>query len=257
MKKTIYYSTIPKILVLLSTGYATLMMLHWPIGFTFFTQLSNLYCAAAAGCQLLILLKKNKESRSAGFSACGYREHPFGEAIDRPLPYRRILYIWKYTAVVSILLTFLVYLCILAPMMPGGILHAYTQDHCASLCMHILTPSFMLIDFFLNDSDYDWSTVRSFIGLVPPFCYLIFLLLLGQCGFRWGGDMMAPYLFLNYGAPAGWFGYMPETAGYTSLGIGVFYLVILLILLVWLLGALILRIAVFFQHRKTTVRHRL
>ena len=32
--------------ILLSTLYAVLMMLHWPIGFTFFTLLSNLFAAA-------------------------------------------------------------------------------------------------------------------------------------------------------------------------------------------------------------------
>ena len=224
VKKASIYNKILKILILFSTGYATLMMLHWPLGFTFFTQLSNLYSAACIGCQLLIL-KNNKET-------CGQ-------------PYRRIIYIWKYTAVVSILLTFLVYLCFLAPMMPGGFIAAYTQDHCASLCMHILTPALMLIDFLLNDRDYDWSTVHASIALIPPLGYLLFLLVLGQCGLRWGVNMMAPYPFLNYGAPAGWFGYMPETAGYTSLGIGVFYLLILLFLLIWILGTFILRIAVF------------
>ena len=35
-----------KISVLISTAYAVIMLLHWPIGFTFFTQLSNIYAAA-------------------------------------------------------------------------------------------------------------------------------------------------------------------------------------------------------------------
>ena len=38
--------SILRILVLCSVGYAVLRMLHWPIGFTFFTQLSNLYAAS-------------------------------------------------------------------------------------------------------------------------------------------------------------------------------------------------------------------
>ena len=51
--------------------------------------------------------------------------------------------------------------------------------------------------------------------------------------------MTAPYPFLNYGAPAGWFGWMPETAGYTTLGIGVFYTILFMIPLVLLLGWLL------------------
>ena len=44
---------LPKILLLASTGYAVLNLLHWPLGFTFFTQLSNLYLAAVVLLQLL------------------------------------------------------------------------------------------------------------------------------------------------------------------------------------------------------------
>ena len=45
--------SILKILILLSTGYAVIIMLHWPIGFTFFTLLSNIYVAAVVLMQLL------------------------------------------------------------------------------------------------------------------------------------------------------------------------------------------------------------
>ena len=55
--------------------------------------------------------------------------------------------------------------------------------------------------------------------------------------------MAAPYLFLNYAAPAGWFGWMPETAGYTTLGIGVFYAVLAMLLLFLAAGAIMLCIA--------------
>lgn len=81
MKKTLVYTAIPKILVLLSTGYATLMMLHWSIGFTFFTQLSNWYCAAAVGCQLLILWKNRAKNLAL-------QDSP-------PAAYHRFLYILK------------------------------------------------------------------------------------------------------------------------------------------------------------------
>ena len=200
--------------ILLSTGYAFAMLLHWPIGFTFFTQLSNLFTALVVLCQLLL----------PGWA-------------ERLKP-------WKYMAAVSILLTFLVYLTVLAPIMPGGILAAYRQDHWASLCMHLITPFLTIADFLLHDTDYPWRGRHVFLAAIPPFSWLLFIFVLGGLGLRWGmGNMSAPYPFLNYAAPAGWFGWMPETASYTTLGIGVFYAILAMIPLVLLLGLLLLRCA--------------
>lgn len=204
--------SILKILILLSTGYAVIRMLHWPIGFTFFTQLSNLYVAAVV---LLQLLSSGRKFR-----------------------------VLKYSAAVSIFITFLVYLFVLAPMMPGGILAAYRQDHYSSLCLHLITPALTMADFFLNDADGKWEKKHLLAALIPPVLYLVFILALGKLGVRWGaGKMAGPYLFLNYEAPAGWFGFMPQTANYTTLGIGVFYCILALLLLFTLVAWLFLAVA--------------
>ena len=193
-----------KILILVSTGYAMLQVMHWRIGFTYFTQLSNLYAAAVV---LLQLISGKKLS------------------------------LLKYSAAVSIFITFFIYLTILAPMTRGGILAAYRHDHYASLCLHFITPALTAADFFLNDTDYSWETRHIFFALVPPICYLIFILVLGKLGVRWGREnMTGPYLFLNYAAPAGWFGIIPKTANPSTLGIGVFYCILILILLFLLVG---------------------
>ena len=221
-----------KILILVSVVYAIIMMIHWPIGFTFFTQLSNLFAAAAVALQLAYPVKAEKPADSSGSQMC--------------CP--RWVYLLKYMATVSIVVTFLVYLCILAPFTPGGFVSAYLQDHCASLCMHVVTPLLMTADFLINDRDFAWETVSPWIGLVPPFAYLLFVLTLGAFGFRWrwGGledGMTAPYSFLNYNSPAGWFGFRPETADFSTVGIGVFYMILLMILLVYLISRLVLRAA--------------
>lgn len=212
-----------RLCILLSTGYAIVMMLHWPIGFTFFTQLSNIFTALVVLCQLLL---------------------PSQSERLRP---------WKYVAAVSICLTFLVYLLVLGPIMPGGILAAYRQDHCASLCLHLITPLLTVADFLLHDTDYAWQRKHLWLSLLPPFAWLLFILILGQCGLRWGmgNNMTAPYPFLNYAAPAGWFGWMPETASYTTLGIGVFYAILLMIPLVLGLALLLLQGTKAVQRRRT------
>lgn len=213
--------TIPKaalflrIGILMSTSYAILMLLHWPIGFTFFTQLSNVFTAIVVLLQLL-----------------------------SPPQKQRALRFWKYMAAVSIFLTFLVYLLVLGPIMPGGILAAYRQDHWASLCLHLITPILTITDFLLHDTDYPWRRGHALYAALPPALWLLFIFLLSALGLRWGrGDMTAPYPFLNYGAPAGWFGWMPETAGYTTLGIGVVYAIALMIPVVLLLARLLLAAA--------------
>ena len=80
----------PKLLILASTAYAVGMLLHWPIGFSFFTQLSNLFLAAVV---LLQLLRPGS---------------PFFSGL-------------KFSAVVSIFVTFLVFLTVLGPVVPGGL----------------------------------------------------------------------------------------------------------------------------------------
>ena len=194
-----------KCLILVMTLYATLAMLHWPLGFTYFTQLSNLYAAAIAACLL----------------------------VRRP---GRTLALLQYTAAVSISLTFAVFLLVLAPLNPRGLFAAYAQDHGASLCMHLLTPVLTVWDYLADSAGTSLPRRRHIpFAVLPPLVYFLFILILGQCGLRWGG-MSAPYPFLNYSAPAGWFGFRPETFGRATLGVGVFYAVLVMLLAVLLFG---------------------
>ena len=193
-----------KICMLLSVAYAMVRMAHWALGFTYFTQLSNLYVAAAVICQLA---KPGKETLLV-----------------------------KYTAVVSIVITFLVYLLVLAPLVPGGLVAAYSQDHCASLCLHVLTPGFAVADYLLLDSRAgDWKVRDARWALLPPLAYFALILLLRACGLDWMG-MAAPYPFLNYAAPSGWFGWRPDTAGPATMGVGVAYTMMLMLGVFMLVG---------------------
>ena len=192
-------ASLPKLLLLASTGYAVLNLLHWPIGFTFFTQLSNLYIAAVVLLQLL-------------------------------RPELRALPALKFGAVVSIFVTFFVYLTVLGPVMPGGLAAAYAQDHGASFCLHLLTPALAFWDFFRNDALYPYRRRHVLLALLPPIAYFLFILALGQLGVRWRGRM-APYPFLDYGSQAGWFGFLSEGGSVWQLRIGTFYAVLVLLAL--------------------------
>ena len=208
---------VPKLLILASVAYAIVMMWHWTIGFTFFTQLSNLYTAAVVLVQLL----------------CSHRA----------------VRVWKFTATVSIAVTGLVFLTVLAPMHPGGFAAAYAQDHFASLCLHVLTPTLTLFDFLVNDTDYSWHARHMLYAVLPPLGYFAGIETMALGGFRWNG-MAAPYPFLNWDAPAGWFGYMPETANYRTMGVGVFYAVLAMLLLFVLIGGALLGLVKLFAKEK-------
>lgn len=205
-----------KVLILISTLYAMIRMWHWKIGFTYFTQLSNLYAALVVGIQLVQCLRGRERRTTAAV---------------------------KFTATVSVLMTFLVYLFVLAPMMPGGLIAAYAQDGWASLCLHILTPVFTLADFGWNDTHYRWGFEHALLATLPPIAYFLMILALGRLGMQWHSGMAAPYMFLNYAAPCGWFGFMPETMGATTLGIGVFYVMLALLGVFLLIGGLLARLS--------------
>lgn len=191
----------PKLLILASTAYAVINLLHWPIGFTFFTQLSNLFLAVVVLLQLL-------------------------------RPKARILPGLKFSAVLSIFVTFLVFLTVLGPVVPGGLPAAYAQDHGASFCLHLLNPALAFFDFFRNDASHPYERRHAALALLPPFGYFLFILALGHLGLRWGPmGMMAPYPFLDYGSPAGWFGFAAGGPGFWPLQIGTFYAVLALLLL--------------------------
>jgi len=203
---------LPKLAVVISTGYAFFWLAHWPLGFTFFTQLSNLYAA------LIVLAQLTRRFQGR-------------------------LTVAKYTAPVSVLITFLVYLTVLAPMTPGGLPAAYAQDHYASMALHIVSPLFCLADFLINDAPaHPLKRGCLDLALIPPVTWLLLILILGRCGVRWYGTV-APYPFLNYAAPAGWFGFQPETAGASSLGIGVFYAICALIAVYLAVARLLLTLA--------------
>ena len=213
-----------KIWIILNVCYATVCMLHWPIGFTYFTQMSNIFAAIVCLAQLLCLLR--------------------GRKTGQPSEEKAVLHLLKYFAVLCVVITFLVFFAALGPLQPGGLLAAYLQDHGASMCMHLITPALMTIDFFANDARLPYGKKCIPLGMLPPLLYLGFILLLGGAGVRWGhGTMAAPYPFLNYDAPAGWFGYAPETIGMTTFGVGVFYVIIVFAVLTLLLSLVLQKLA--------------
>lgn len=208
-----------KTVAVLASVYGLCRNFKGPISLSYFTDLSNIFLDIV----LLVFLFKNIRSLKSGVE----KEMPNG------------WYVVKFMAIISITLTFLIYLTLLAPTNEGGFLYAYFCNGAGSFCVHFVAPVLGILDFILFDYRYVSSRLHILYSIVPAYCYVIFVLILSHFGVRWG-TKRAPYNFLNFGAPTGWFGFDLSLMGSETLGIGVAYMVVVLTILFSGIGALYL-----------------
>lgn len=216
MKRKI--SVLIKIIALIASIYGMLQSLDGWFFLTFFTNLSNIFIDIMLFIFIIYDLKKAKYI-------------PQG------------MYLIKFMATISITLTFFVYMLLLAPTNNYGFIGAYLNNGAGSLCVHFITPVLSIIDFFLYSESYIPSEKHVYYSVVPPLVYVGFIIVLGQVfHIRWYGDMLAPYNFLNYGASTGWFGFNLSLLSSKTLGIGTFYMIIILLIIFIGLGTLFLKL---------------
>lgn len=208
-----------KTIAIISSIYGIIKTYFSPLSFTYFTTLSNIFISIVL---LLFLIK----------DICNL-------FLDKKIKFKNYLYITKFLATISITLTFFVYLTILAPVIEGGIINSYLQNGAGSLCVHFVTPILAVIDFLLFDSEYKSNKYHAIYAVIPPLVYVLFVVIASSLGLRWG-EMAAPYNFLNYRAETGWFGFNPSLIGWETLGIGVFYMIVLLTILFIIIGRIFL-----------------
>lgn len=216
-KKNIKISALIKSIAIISSIYGIIKTCISPLSFTYFTTLSNIFVSSI----LFIFLIKDI----------------YFIVTNKKLEYKNHLYIIKFLATISITLTFFAYLVLLAPTIEGGIINSYISNGAGSLCVHFITPILAIIDFLLFDKGYKSNKYHSIYAIIPPLLYVLFVVIASSLGLKWG-TMSAPYNFLNYGAPTGWFGFDLSQLGWESLGIGVFYMLILLSILFIIIGRL-------------------
>ena len=139
----------------------------------------------------------------------------------------RWMYVVKLTFTVSITLTGVVYCTMLAPFLGS---QAFTL---ASTLLHVIVPVAAVADFFVYDYAGVYKWWDCLIVTVPPFYYLAF----AGVGYALNWDFLDglnyPYFFLDWGSPAGAFGFSKQ-----SPYIGVFYYVLILLAFVVGVGAL-------------------
>jgi hypothetical protein len=142
-----------------------------------------------------------------------------------------IVYTLKFIFTVAITLTGLVFNFILYPqalaynfdLEPFAIYNFFT---------HIFVPILSLVDFFAFDYKLKITKKTFLLGLITPLIYFIFVMFCTKVGIRFNGNLFVPYFFLDYKANS-WF----------QLGdgkIGVFYWVIIQVLIVLLISSVLL-----------------
>lgn len=191
------------------------------MGFTYFTNLSNVFIDIVLFLSLVLDIISGKS-----FSKKNYKTNMW--------------YTLKYMATISITATFMIYFFILAPTHERGFLYAYFGNGAGSLCVHFITPLLAIVDFFLYDYEYKSNKFHALYAMIPPLIYLL-LVIFGAnvLGWRWG-DMIAPYNFINYGAPTGWFGFDLSIMSDKTLGIGAFYMIVVLFAVFIVIGEIYL-----------------
>ena len=191
--------------------------------FTFFTTLSNIWIEIILLVSLIFDVMYLKSNGSKNYK-------------------NNVFYIIKFMLTISITVTFLVYMFLLAPNSEYGFIGAYTHDYYSSYCVHFSGPILAILDFIIFDYEYESTNIHALYATIPSLIYVLFVTILGYSGMRWYDTMYAPYNFLNFGAKCGWFGYDSHADGSETLGIGVFYMIFVLVLIFIAIGMLFLLI---------------
>jgi hypothetical protein len=136
--------------------------------------------------------------------------------------FKRWMYIMKFVFTVSITLTGIVFCFVLAPTMSVG---AWTTSN---ILTHVIVPVCSIADLFVDRGDFKYKHSHCMLSLLPPVYYLIFAIVCYVSNVKFAYGVNYPYFFLNFGSPAGIFGFSNEMPYF----MGTFYWIVVMLLLV-------------------------
>lgn len=113
-------------------------------------------------------------------------------------------YTIKYVGTIVITLTGAVFCFVLAPTMPD------TAWVPANIFTHVIVPISSVIDFFIIGVDSDIKKWKVIYVPLPPLAYVIFASVAFINNWQFARGVNYPYFFLNWGSPAGAFGFSDE-----------------------------------------------
>ncbi len=114
-----------------------------------------------------------------------------------------VYYLIKGAITIAILITGITYLCALAPV---GFQMDFQKETLANktisnLLVHVVSPIFVLVDYFLFDEKGNFKRFYPIIWLFIPFDYVLYVYTYGSSGgtfYNIGGSNKFAYFFLDY-----------------------------------------------------------
>ena len=140
-------------------------------------------------------------------------------------------YTVKFVGTVSITLTGMVFCFVLAPTMGNA---AWTP---ANILTHVVVPVCSVADFFVTGVYGEIARSKTLWVTVPPLVYALYAGIGYALGWEFAPGIHYPYFFLNWGSPAGAFGFSKELPF-----MGCVWWILALLVLLLLCGMLYLRI---------------
>ena len=175
--------------------------------FMYFTIQSNLALALICAVGFILLLRRKKISNA--------------------------WYVIKYVGTISITLTGLVFCFVLAPTLGDK---AWNLQNTLT---HVVVPVLCIVDFFITGVHGELKKRHVFFVMLPPLAYAIYAGIGFVCNWHFTPTNNYPYFFLNWGSPAGAFGFTNELpfmgCGWWIIAILIF-LVLVGLLYLWILN---------------------
>ena len=140
-------------------------------------------------------------------------------------------YIAKFTGTIAITLTGGVFCFVLAPVLGKN---AWNVQN---ILTHVVVPIAAIADFFVTGPFSNIRKRHIFFVILPPLAYVIYAGIGYAAGCEFGPGVRYPYFFLNWGSPAGAFGF---TEGLPYMGCA--WWILLLLILLFAAGLLCLAV---------------
>lgn len=136
-------------------------------------------------------------------------------------------WIIKLVGTVSITLTGAVFCFVLAPTMGDG------AWNIQNILTHVLVPIAAVLDFFAVSACSDLKKRHTLWVTIPPILYAVYAGIGYVCGWQFAEGINYPYFFLNWGSPAGAFGFT-DTLPYMGCVWWILALLVALLIVGWL-----------------------
>ncbi len=119
-------------------------------------------------------------------------------------PFSDLWFIIKFVGTVSITLTGAVFCFVLAPTLGNG------AWNIQNILTHVVVPVAGVLDFFVTGTESNIKKRNDLWVIVPPILYAIYAGIGYVCNWQFAEGYNYPYFFLNWGSPAGAFGFTDE-----------------------------------------------